>query len=216
MHFPIVWQPYLLINDCQGFALQIGSDLFLVCDKNARSQLTALQERLDTVAMVSGTFVSDNASSITLGFNQGRPISGTFTFTNYTRNPVESIDGGCYRNIYYPWWLQPFPWWTQFIIVPLFSILSSMANLQPFWNRETFVMVTISSAAYAANKAANHFIFDRSDIVSAIGAFVVGLLGNLYSRKFNGTAFTSMVTGVLFLVPVSPSSRYIVLLMNGD
>ena len=78
-----------------------------------------------------------------------------------------------------------------------------MANLQPFWNRETFVMVVISCAAYAANKAANHFIFDRSDIVSAIGAFVVGLLGNLYSRKFNGTAFTSMVTGVLFLVPVS-------------
>lgn len=183
--------------------MQIGSDLFLVCDKTARAQLTALQERLDTVAMVSGTFVTDNASSIASDLNQGRPISGTFTFTNYTRNPVESIDGGCYRNIYYPWWLQPFPWWTQFIIVPLFSILSSMANLQPFWNRETLVMVVISCAAYAANKAANHFIFDRSDIVSAIGAFVVGLLGNLYSRKFNGTAFTSMVTGVLFLVPVS-------------
>lgn len=41
----------------------------------------------------------------------------------------------------------------------------------------------------------------RSDVVSAIGAFVVGILGNLYSRIFGGTAFTSMVTGVLFLVP---------------
>jgi len=38
--------------------------------------------------------------------------------------------------------------------------------------------------------------------VSAIGAFVVGVLGNLYSRAFKGTAFTAMVTGILFLVPV--------------
>ncbi|KAH9843858.1 DUF1212-domain-containing protein [Rhodofomes roseus] len=184
-----------------GFALQIGSDLFLVCDKTARAQLLSLQERLSTVAIVSGTFVTDNASSIAYDLNQGRPISGTFTFTNYTKNPIETIDGGCYRNVYFPWWLQPFPWWTQFILVPLFSILSSMANLQPFWTREMFVMVLISCVAYAANKAADHFIFNRSDIVSAIGAFVVGLMGNLYSRKLNGTAFTSMVTGVLFLVP---------------
>lgn len=28
------------------------------------------------------------------------------------------------------------------------------------------------------------------------------ILGNLYSRLFGGTAFTSMVPGVLFLVPV--------------
>lgn len=176
-----------------------------MCDKTARAQLDALLGRLSTVATVSGVFVTDNATSIAIDLNQGHPISGTFSFTNYTRNPVESIDGGCYRNIYYPWWLQPFPWWSQFFFVPAFSIISSMANLQPFWNKETLVMVVISSSAYAANKAANHFIFNRSDIVSAIGAFVVGLLGNLYSRKFNGTAFTSMVTGVLFLVPVSGS-----------
>ena len=64
-------------------------------------------------------------------------------------------------------------------------------------------MVVISCCSYATNKVANHYIFNRSDIVSAIGAFTVGLLGNIYSRKMGGTAFTSMVTGVLFLVPVS-------------
>lgn len=48
----------------------------------------------------------------------------------------------------------------------------------------------------------------RTDIVSAVGAFVIGLLGNVYSRLVGGTAFTSMVTGVLFLVPVSiPHSK---------
>jgi uncharacterized membrane protein YjjB (DUF3815 family) len=39
--------------------------------------------------------------------------------------------------------------------------------------------------------------------VSAAGAVVIGVLGNTYSRVVRGTAFTSMVTGVLFLVPVS-------------
>lgn len=63
-------------------------------------------------------------------------------------------------------------------------------------------MVVISCFSYAANKVADHFIFNRSDVVSAIGAFAVGFLGNVYSRKMGGTAFTSMVTGVLFLVPV--------------
>lgn len=64
-------------------------------------------------------------------------------------------------------------------------------------------MVIISCCSYATNKVANHYIFNRSDVVSAIGAFTIGLLGNIYSRKMGGTAFTSMVTGVLFLVPVS-------------
>ena len=65
-----------------------------------------------------------------------------------------------------------------------------------------FVIAVISSAAFGINKIANHFIFNRSDIVSAIGAFTAGILGNLYSRKMGGTAFMSVITGVLFLVPV--------------
>ena len=128
----------------------------------------------------------------------------TATFhRNGTTLTEEHIINGCYRPPTFPWYLQPFPWWTQFIIVPIFSILSSLANLQPFWTVELVVMVVISCVSYAANKVANHFIFNRSDVVSAIGAFAVGLLGNIYSRKMGGTAFTSMVTGVLFLVPVS-------------
>jgi len=76
-------------------------------------------------------------------------------------------------------------------------------------------MVIISCCSYASNKIANHYIFNRSDVVSAIGAFTVGLLGNIYSRRMGGTAFTSMVTGVLFLVPVSFFWRIYVDLLNG-
>ncbi|KAH7105426.1 hypothetical protein BKA62DRAFT_812904 [Auriculariales sp. MPI-PUGE-AT-0066] len=111
------------------------------------------------------------------------------------------LDAGCYREPTWPWWLQEFPWWTLFILVPTFSFFSSLGNMQPFKTKELPVMVIISCASFAANTAANAYIFNRSDIVSAIGAFVVGVLGNLYSRAFKGTAFTAMVTGILFLVP---------------
>lgn len=183
-----------------GFGLQIGSDLYLLFDRSARHELASLAARMTSSVTVSGLFVSDNTTSIASELNRGT-INGAFTFTNSTPFIREYIIDGCYRPPEFPWYLQPFPWWTQFIIVPIFSILSSLANLQPIWTLELIVMVVISCIAYAANKVANHFIFNRSDVVSAIGAFAVGLLGNLYSRKFGGTAFTAMVTGVLFLVP---------------
>jgi len=131
------------------------------------------------------------------------PLNGTWTFAHTVQAGDLNIVDGCYRPKSFPWYLQPFPFWTSFIIVPLFSFLSSLSNLQPLKSRQLPVMVIISCCSYATNKVANHYIFNRSDVVSAIGAFTVGLLGNVYSRRMGGTAFTSMVTGVLFLVPVS-------------
>ncbi|OCH94051.1 DUF1212-domain-containing protein [Obba rivulosa] len=183
-----------------GFGLQIGSDFFLLFDQGARHDLADLAARVATTVTITGTFAPDNGS-FSPGFNNGDALEGTFTFSNSTTLSEEHILLGCYRPPSFPWYLQPFPWWTQIIIVPLFSVLSSLANLQPFWTWELVVMVVISCVSYVANKVANHFIFNRSDVVSAIGAFAVGLLGNIYSRKMGGTAFTSMVTGVLFLVP---------------
>ncbi|GBE79531.1 hypothetical protein BKA93DRAFT_830826 [Sparassis latifolia] len=183
-----------------GFGLQIGSDLYLLFDQGARHDLATLAARMTTAVTITGTFLADNATT-TNATDGASALQGTFTFTNSTPYIVEHIITGCYRPPSFPWYLQPFPWWSQFIIVPTFSILSSLANLQPFWTVELVVMVVISCVSYAANKIANHFIFNRSDVVSAIGAFAVGLLGNIYSRRMGGTAFTSMVTGVLFLVP---------------
>ncbi|KAK7695307.1 hypothetical protein QCA50_002497 [Cerrena zonata] len=62
-------------------------------------------------------------------------------------------------------------------------------------------MVLFSCLAYAANRGANQLLADRGDIVSSFGALVIGLCGNIYARVIGGTAFTSMVTGVLFIVP---------------
>jgi len=91
-----------------------------------------------------------------------------------------------------------------FVLVPIYSICSSLANLQA-WNIQLLIMAFFSCCAYAANRATSIIIPGRTDIVSAAGAFVIGLLGNVYSRLVRGTAFTSMVTGVLFLVPVGRS-----------
>ena len=70
------------------------------------------------------------------------------------------------------------------------------------------MLTAVLSFSYAANKAANKYIFNRSDVVSAIGAFVVGILGNVYSRLCGGTAFQVMSVGVSLLIPVSLLFRY--------
>ena len=183
-----------------GFGLQIGNDVYLLFDRPARHALDDLAARLRTEISEVGIFAPSNGSLTFV--NNGQPLSGTFTFLDVNPFPQEHIFVGCFRTDDLPWYRQPFPWWTQFIIVPIFSICSSLANLQPFWTLDMLVMVVISCVSYAANKVANHYILNRSDIVSSIGAFAVGVLGNFYSRKMGGTAFTVMVTGVLFLVPV--------------
>jgi len=182
----------------KGFGLQIGNDFYLLLDPRYRHELEGLKNHLASSVSIIGSWTADNGTA-----DAQIPLSGTFTFS-HTMTPKElDIIDGCYRPAHFPWYLQPFPLWTSFIIVPLFSFISSLSNLQPLKSKQLPVMVVISCCSYAANKVANHYIFNRSDVVSAIGAFTVGLLGNVYSRKMGGTAFTSMVTGVLFLVPVS-------------
>ncbi|KAI0003098.1 DUF1212-domain-containing protein [Russula compacta] len=180
-----------------GFGLQIGSDFYLLFDANTRHHLASLNAALSRTIIYTGNFVVDNGTLA----RPELPSFGSFTFTDGSAPLSMHMRDGCYRPPEYPWYLQPFPFWSQFITVPLFSTLSSLGNLQPWREPDLVVMVLISCVSFAANKAANHFIFNRSDIVSAIGAFAVGLLGNIYSRIFGGTAFTVMVTGVLFLVP---------------
>ncbi|KAG9039649.1 hypothetical protein FRB95_009230 [Tulasnella sp. JGI-2019a] len=179
-----------------GFGLTIGSDLYFVLDPAARAAQAEAAANYASV-VVHGSFVADNATSAAV-------FAGSFVFSNTTGpvNVAEPSGGSCFRDPNWPWYLQPFPLWSLGILVPAFSIFSSAANGQPFRSKQLPVMVFISCASFAANDAASRFIFNRSDVVSAIGAFVVGILGNLYSRiTKTGTSFTSMVTGVLFLVP---------------
>ena len=90
----------------------------------------------------------------------------------------------------------------MFFLVPLYSTCSSLSNLQSFRSYRLPIMIVFSCCSYSANKASTWFLADKGALAPAAGALVIGLLGNIYSRWSRGTAFTSMVTGVLFLVPV--------------
>ncbi|KAG8760274.1 hypothetical protein FRC14_003572 [Serendipita sp. 396] len=177
-----------------GFGLTIGSDLYYIVDPRAKRERLQEAIRAATTTSVSGRFISDNSTLFS-------SFEGSFTFSNKTEMFEMNSQAGCFRNPAWPWYQQDFPYWTLFLLVPAFSLFSSSWNLQPLKSKQLPVMVIISCAAFAANTAANRYIINRSDVVSAIGAFVVGILGNAYSRIFRGTAFQSMVIGVLFLVP---------------
>ncbi|KAI0053134.1 DUF1212-domain-containing protein [Auriscalpium vulgare] len=172
-----------------GFGLTIGSDFYLVVNRKAHDALELMNN--PTPTYIHGAFTDFNGTTQT--------FAGTFGFADATNSL--HIMKSCYRDPAFPWYRQPFPWWTMFFLVPLYSMCSSLSNLQSLHSSRLFVMVLFSCCSYAANRAANLVLSDRGDIASAAGALVIGLLGNFYSRWSRGTAFTSMVTGVLFLVP---------------
>ena len=87
--------------------------------------------------------------------------------------------------------------------MPIYAFCSSLSNLQRVRSVQLIVMVVFSCASYATTKAATLIMGDHTTLISALGALVIGLCGNIWSRLGGGTAFTSMITGVLFLVPVS-------------
>lgn len=174
-----------------GFGIAIGSDVYFLLDPAARKTMYV---PLDTQTEVSGTFIADNSTMMA-------PWSGTFSFHNGTANTLSVGTINCERQPDWPWYQQPMTPWLNFLFVPLFSILLCLNNLQPWKTKELPVMIIIACVGYVANMTANHFIFSRSDVVSAIGSFVIGILGNAYSRIFRGTAFTAMAVAVLFLVP---------------
>ena len=178
-----------------GFALPMGSDFYLIFDRPARATLR--HYRISSVIDLVGIFAADNNNT----FGTGIPAAGQFSFTKAPTFHREHVIQGCYRQPENPWYLRPFPSWIQFIVVPLFSTISSMSNMQPLRSANMVSMVVISCISYTANKLATRYVFENSEVVSVVGAFVTGILGNLYALKFGGSAFTMMVTGVLFLVP---------------
>ncbi|KAK9895646.1 DUF1212-domain-containing protein [Cystobasidium minutum MCA 4210] len=107
----------------------------------------------------------------------------------------------CARNPDWQWWRQNISPYALIALVPIFSLFLCLNNLQPIRSKQLPVMIIIACIGFVTNTIANRYIFDHSDIVSFIGSFVVGILGNLYSRIFRGTGFVVMVPGVLFLVP---------------
>ena len=87
------------------------------------------------------------------------------------------------------------------ICCPIFDAFLSLFNRADWRSGEMWVGLVISCSGYAANVATTIFVPERSDIISAVSSFTVGVLGNLYSKLFKRSAFPVTVTGILLSVP---------------
>ncbi|KAK9241150.1 hypothetical protein V1525DRAFT_393833 [Lipomyces kononenkoae] len=89
--------------------------------------------------------------------------------------------------------------WYRFIFVPMFSVGLALVN-QAHWTQLP-VMVTIAGAGYAVSYFCNLYFSQTAELASAIACFVIGVLGNLYSRVGHGLAFAAMLPAIFVQVP---------------
>lgn len=89
----------------------------------------------------------------------------------------------------------------RFPFVILFTVFIALVNHAKF--KQLPVMVVISFAAYVVNffSAKRFTEYAQISIPSAIASFVIGVLGNLYSRLRHGVAAAAMLPAILVLVP---------------
>lgn len=92
------------------------------------------------------------------------------------------------------------------LFVPLYTIILCLINQARF--RQIPIMVFIACAGYVCNYFSNAKYFKEQTTFNAcIGAFVVGVLGNLYSRIWKGMAVSAMLPGIFVLVPSGVASN---------
>lgn len=150
---------------------------------------------------IAGVYTSSNTSS----FNS---LNGTFTFTQLF-SPTEPlvryhyIMDGCYRDPSWPIYLQSLDWKFLFILAPLFIFCLATLNGQRVHGWRLWVMILFGCCSFIANRVGNMYILGRGDVVSAIGATVVGVLGTICGHFSKGDALPSMIPGILVLLPVS-------------
>lgn len=65
----------------------------------------------------------------------------------------------------------------------------------------------LASLSLPARRMRADLSLSRSDIVSAIGSFVVGFLGNIYGKFTRGSPFVVMVAGYVLVSPSPPRAR---------
>lgn len=99
------------------------------------------------------------------------------------------------------WWQRTPSLWWAFLSVPCYSLFLSLRFGAVVGRRELFLLVAISCIGWVTNHFVGLKFPNQSDISSAVGAFAVGLVSNLYGRFFEGNAFVVMITGILFQLP---------------
>ncbi|KAJ6082884.1 hypothetical protein N7467_007019 [Penicillium canescens] len=90
-------------------------------------------------------------------------------------------------------YLQRFP----FVIV--FTVCLAIVN-RAKW-RQIPIMMIISLAGYVVNYFSAKRFYSNTQVSNALGAFVIGVMGNFYSRLRHGLAAAAMLPAIFVLVP---------------
>ena len=166
---------------------------------------------IGTTVSLAGSYVATN-SSITL---DGTFLLSQLILPDEPLTKYHYIMEGCYRDPAWPIVLQPLSWIWLFLLAPLFVFCLASLNGQGCkdWRR-MLIIIVFGCSSFAANKVFNMWIYDRGDVVSAIGATVVGILGTIYGHYSEGDALPSMIPGILVLLPVRFKSCFVLCLIG--
>lgn len=88
---------------------------------------------------------------------------------------------------------------SRFPFVPLFTLCLIMIN-QAKW-KQTPVMIVIAFAGYLVNFFSAKRFASNIQIANALGAFAIGVMGNLYSRLVHGLAAAAILPAIFVQVP---------------
>lgn len=93
----------------------------------------------------------------------------------------------------------------RILFVPLFSLCLGLIN-QARW-RQTPIMIVILSVAYVGTYFAGKHFANVTEFTASIGAFIIGILGNMYSRVGKGMAVAAMLPAIFVQVPSGIASK---------
>ncbi|EKV11463.1 Pheromone-regulated membrane protein [Penicillium digitatum] len=86
-----------------------------------------------------------------------------------------------------------------FPFVAIYSVFLAIVNHGKL--KQMPVMVFIALSGYVANYFSTTKLGTQSEVANTVGAFTIGVLGNLYSRVWHGHAATAILPGIFVLVP---------------
>ncbi|KAL6450502.1 hypothetical protein SBY92_004709 [Candida maltosa Xu316] len=93
----------------------------------------------------------------------------------------------------------------RILFVPLFASSLGLIN-QARWTQLP-VMALIAGVSYIATYFAGKHFSQVTEFTACIGAFIVGILGNLYSRIWKGMAVSAMLPAIFVQVPSGIASK---------
>ncbi|KAJ5684491.1 uncharacterized protein N7477_000836 [Penicillium maclennaniae] len=87
----------------------------------------------------------------------------------------------------------------EFPFVAIYAVFLAIVN-HGKW-KQMPVMVFIAVSGYISNYFSQSKLGTQSEVANTVGAFTIGVLGNLYSRLWRGHAATAILPGIFVLVP---------------